>query len=461
MIIPKNIFREYDIRGLAEEELTSEFVIGLGKAYGTYIQREAKDSRVIIGRDNRLSSQRIQQSLIEGLVSTGVEVIDIGLTISPMAYFARLHLNVDGMVMITASHNPKEFNGFKLAHGSGTIYGAAIQKIRTMMEQEDFLTGEGKVSSVDIFPAYRQMLKEKIKIARPLKVVLDCGNGTAGIFAEKVFADWGIEVIGQHNESDGNFPHHNPDPVKLDNIKDLIERVKIEKADLGIGIDGDADRLGVVDEQGGVVWGDMLMILFSRELLSNCPGAKIIVEVKTSQALPDDIVAHGGKPILWKTGHSLIKAKMKEENALLAGEMSGHMFFADEYFGFDDALYSAGRLMRIIAKSNLTLTQLLADAPKYFATPEIRIAVSDDRKFKIVEELKEKLKEKYQVIDVDGARVIFPDGWALVRASNTQAALIVRAEGKTPDALEKIKEIFGRYLTLYPEIKLDWESQGE
>jgi len=460
MIIPQNIFREYDIRGIAETELAPEFCVALGKAYGTYIQHISGSKKVLVGHDNRLSSERINQNIVEGLAATGCEVLDLGLTLSPIAYFARVKLGIDGLVMITASHNPKEFNGFKLAHNHGTIFGEEIQKIRTMIEAQDFISGSGKVENYDIFPEYLSMLKEKIQLKLPLKIVVDCGNGTASTFAQKILAEFGIAIIPLNCDSNGNFPKHNPDPVKIANLKELLEKVKTENAVLGIGIDGDGDRLGVVDEKGNILWGDQLMSLFAREVLAKNPGAKIIVEVKSSQALLEDIAAHNGQPILWKTGHSLIEAKMKEEGALLAGEVSGHMYFADEYFGFDDALYASLRLLRIVSQSGKTLSELFADIPKYFATPEIRIAVSDERKFVIVAEISARLKEKYQVVDIDGARVLFPEGWALVRASNTQPAIIIRAEGKTPEALEKIKQEFGRYFLEYPEIHLDWEEQG-
>jgi len=470
MIIPENIFREYDIRGLADSELTDEFCQILGRAYAKYLA-DFGVTKCLIGRDNRLSSDRIYLGLAKGLLAGGLELVDLGVCLSPMLYFARIHLGIDGGVMITASHNAPQYNGFKLAHGEGTIYGEEIQKLKEMMKELAENEALPKIQSLpdnlaiqkeDIREDYLDMLIEKIgKLSRPLKVVADCGSGTTSLFLVEYLQRLGCEVIAQHCESDGSFPFHLPDPVKLANIEDLIERVKKEKADLGIGIDGDGDRLGVVTERGEVIWGDILLILFSREVLAKHPGAKVIVEVKASQATLESIKKFGGVPIVWKTGHSLIKAKMKEEQALLAGEMSGHFFFADEYFGYDDAFYAAGRLLRILADSNKTFEELLVDIPKYYSTPELRPYCPDERKFAIIDEIIREAKKKFEVIDIDGARLVFPDGWGLIRASNTQPALIVRAEGKTKQALEHIKTIVSGILARYPEVKFNWEVQGE
>jgi phosphomannomutase/phosphoglucomutase len=449
--INHNIFREYDVRGVSDEDLTDDVVELFGKAYGTYM----KGAPVIVGHDNRLSSERIKKVLIKGLLSVGCDVIDIGLTISPIFYFARIFYKIDGGIMITASHNPKEYNGFKVCKGEHTIYGEEIKKIGQMMEQGNFIKGDGKIVKKDSVEEYKKVLKQKIKLDKKLKVVLDCGNGTASLFATKVLKDWGCEVIPLYCESDGNFPNHIPDPVKLEAAQDLIAKVKETKADIGIGIDGDGDRIGVVDEKGNMLWGDMLLILYFREFLAAHPKEKAIIEVKCSQALYDDIVAHGGRPMFYKTGHSLIKAKMIEENILLAGEMSGHMFFKDEFYGTDDALYAAGRLLRILSKTDKKLSELLADAPKYYSTPELRLYCPDEEKFEITKKLVDYFKQKYEVIDIDGARILFDNGWGLVRSSNTQPALIVRAEGKTEEELEKIKKILFDKLREFPSIKLD------
>lgn len=455
--INPNIFREYDIRGVADTDLTDEVVELIGKAYGTYIT--AKE--VVVGMDNRLSSPRIKKSLIKGLTSVGKNIIDIGFTLSPILYYSAILYDTDGAIMITGSHIPAPNNGFKLCKGRHTLYGDEIREILKIIQKDEFADEPlGTIEEKNPVLQYEEVLKEKIKLNKKLKIVIDCGNGTAGIFAQRILENWGCEVIPLNCESDGSFPAHNPDPTKIDALQELISRVKEEKADIGIGIDGDGDRLGVIDEKGNIIWGDMIQILYQREILKKHPGEKVIIEVKCSQALYDDVVAHGGKPMFWKTGHSLIKAKMLEEDTLVTGEMSGHMFFRDEYFGFDDALYAAGRLLRIIADSGKKLSELFLDAPHYFITPELRPYCSDDTKFGIVKKIVNDFKEKYEVIDIDGARIVFDDGWGLVRASNTQPALIIRAEGKTPEALVRIKKIIEDKMKEL-NIKFDWNNQGE
>lgn len=451
------IFREYDIRGVANTDLTDEVVELIGKSYGSYISGK----EVIVGMDNRLSSTRIKNALIKGLISTGKDVIDIGLTLSPILYYSRILYGIDGAIMITGSHIAANYNGFKICKGKHTIFGEQIQDILKIIQKGDFATGEcGKVEKKDPFPEYAKMIKEKIKLDKKFKVALDCGNGTAGMFATKILESWGCEVIPLYCESDGSFPVHNPDPTKIDSLKYLINKIKEEKADLGIGIDGDGDRIGVLDEKGKIIWGDMLQILYQREVLLKHPGAKVIIEVKCSQALYDEVVRLGGKPIFWKTGHSLIKDKMLKENALVSGEMSGHMFFSDEYFGIDDALYAAGRLLRIMSDKNKSLSDLFADVPQYFATPELRPYCPDEEKFSVVKKVVADFKKKYDVIDIDGARIVFNDGWGLVRASNTQPALIIRAEGKTPEALDRIKEIIENKMRELA-IAFSWDEQGD
>ncbi len=418
---------------------------------------------MVVGRDNRLSSEDIFNNLTGGLLSVGCNVIDIGLSLSPIVYYiSRFYLKTNGGVMITGSHNPTEFNGFKLVAEKGCIYGKEIKKVQKIIEQEDFSQGRGKLKSQDFSLSYLKMIKNKIKLGpKKLKIVLDCGNGTASLFAPKLLGELGAEVIPLYCQSDGNFPNHLPDPTKIDYVQDLILKVKEEKADLGLGVDGDADRLGAIDEKGNIIWGDQMMILFSREILKKYPKAKIIIEVKCSQGLYEDVASHGGIPIFWKTGHSLIEAKMHQEKALLTGEMSGHMFFGDEYYSYDDALYAAGRLLRILSNTEKTFSQMFADTPKYYSTPELRPFCPDDKKFDITTSIVKDFKEKYgdKVIDIDGARVVFEDSWGLVRTSNTQPALIVRAEGKTPEALEKIKKIISDEISKYKEVKLDWEKQ--
>ncbi len=451
------IFREYDIRGVIGTDITPAVAETIGRAYAVYLSRHG-DLRVIVGQDNRESSPRIRDAVVNGLVSSGCNVVDIGTVITPEFYFARIQYGIDGGVMITASHNPPEFNGFKLARGFATIYGEEIQEIRRLADRREFTTGSGSVEVRNVVPAYRSMLREKIQLGpRRLRVVVDCGNGTASLIAPDVLEELGCEVIRLYCDSDPRFPNHHPDPVQPANLQDLIATMQRQGADLGLGFDGDGDRLGVVDERGGIIWGDLLMILFWREILPKHPGAVGIVEVKCSQALYEEIARLGGRPMFYRTGHSLIKAKMKELGAVFTGEMSGHMFFADEYYGYDDALYAALRLLRILSNTEKRLSELLADVPRYRSTPEIRVDCPDEVKFDIVRKVAADFKRDYQVIDVDGARVLFGDGWGLIRASNTQPVLVLRAEAKTPEGLELIKCTLERELRAFAEVGgIDW-----
>ena len=450
------IFRQYDIRGVVGEDLTPDTARLVGLAYGTLCRRNGI-SKVVVGHDNRHSSKDLHAAVIEGLIATGCDVVDIGEVVTPLLYFACRYWQMDGGVMVTASHNPPQYNGFKLVWGHGTLFGEQIQQLRRIIEANDFEQGDGSVSQRDAFRDYLAWVTEHIQLgSRRLEVVVDCGNGTASHFAPQLFRALGCEVVELYCESDPSFPHHLPDPVKPENLTDLIAKVREVGADVGLGFDGDGDRLGVVDEQGNILWGDQLMILFSREVLQKHPGAKIIVEVKCSQAVIEEVTKNGGVPILWRTGHSFIKAKMHEEGALLAGEMSGHLFFADEYFGYDDALYAACRLLRILSHTDKPLSALLSDVPHYFATPEVRVHCDDTVKFDVVAQVVEHFKRSgYQVIDVDGARVVTDDGWALVRASNTEPALILRAEGKTPEGLKRLHQLITDALKPYPQVQLD------
>ncbi|MDI3517979.1 MAG: phosphomannomutase / phosphoglucomutase [Caldanaerobacter sp.] len=441
MKLNENMFRMYDIRGIWGEDLTEETAEVIGKAFGTYVKQKGINS-VLVGRDNRISSKPIRDALIKGLTSTGCDVLDVGVLTTPAFYYSNILYNSQAGMMITASHNPPQFNGFKVMVGPSTIYGEELKKIYYIAEKGEFEKGSGEVKYAYPINSYINMIKEKVRLGdRKLKVVVDCGNGTASLFYPDVIYNLGCEVYPLYCESDPTFPNHFPDPVKKENLKDLIEEVKRVKADLGIAFDGDGDRIGVVDEKGNIIWGDMLMILYWREIMKKHPGAEAIVEVKCSQALVEEIEKLGGKPLFYKTGHSLIKAKMKEMNAVFTGEMSGHMFFADEYYGFDDAAYAAARLLRILSNTDKSLSELLADVPKYPSTPEIRLECSDERKFDVVKGVTEHFREKgYNIIDVDGARVLFDGGWGLVRASNTGPELIVRCEARTSEKLEEIKK---------------------
>jgi len=447
------IFRQYDIRGLAETDLTDDVVCSIGKAFGTIIRR-AELKKIALGSDVRLSSNRLKDALSEGILSTGCDVIDVGVVPTPVLYFSIFHYATDGGIMITGSHNPKEYNGFKLCKGETTIYGDEIQDLKKIIEKKDFIKGKGSMESKDPVDAYIELLKTKVKIERPLKIIVDPGNGTAGPIARKLFKDLGCEVECIYCEPDGNFPNHLPDPTVPEYIVDLIRLVKGEKADLGIGYDGDGDRIGVIDELGNIIWGDKLLALFSKEILEKKKGLPIIFEVKCSQGLVEFIESHGGVPIMWKTGHSLIKAKMKEENSPLAGEMSGHMFFKDNYYGYDDAIFASLRLLQIISKTDEPLSKLASEIPYYHSTPEIRVDCSDETKFGIVEKVRDYFKKNYDVIDIDGVRVLFGDGWGLVRASNTQPVLVLRFEAKTEERLEEIKKIVLNKLREFPSVGL-------
>ncbi|NIN70286.1 MAG: phosphomannomutase [Anaerolineae bacterium] len=435
------IFRQYDVRGVVDDDLTESVAEELGKGYGAFMRHQGKQ-KVSVGYDARPSSPGFRDALIKGILSTGIDIVNVGMLPTPTFYFSLFHLEVEGGVMITGSHNPPEFNGFKLAVGRTTIYGDEIQKVRKIIEAADYPRGVGQLEQQDVKPAYLETLKERIgPFQKKVKLIVDAGNGVAGMFCPQLLQDLGAEAHGLYCEVDGTFPNHHPDPTVPANLTDLIARVMEEKADLGMAYDGDGDRLGVVDEEGNIIWGDQLLILFSREILARQPGAPIIFEVKCSQALAEEIEKAGGVPIMWRTGHSFIKKKMREENSPLAGEMSGHLFFADEYYGYDDAIYASLRLVRLLSRSDKSIREMLADVPKYYSTPEIRVDCPDEEKFQVVAALTEHFKKRYEVVDVDGARILFGDGWGLVRASNTQPVLVLRFEAKTPERLDEIQQI--------------------
>lgn len=434
-----HIFRQYDIRGVVGRQLNSDLVYRLGKSFGTYYRHHGART-VSVGRDARLSSPEFRNALVAGLTETGCDVLDLGMIPTPLLYFSLFRLPVDGGVMITGSHNPKDNNGFKVCLGKTTIFGDEIQKIKSILKSEDYVTGSGKASEVNIVDDYIEYVASDIsKGKRNVRVVVDGGNGVGGVVAVPLYRRLGFEVVDLFCTPDGNFPNHHPDPTIPETLETLTRAVKSVGADLGIAFDGDADRIGCVAADGTVLWGDQMMILFARDILKRTPGAKFVAEVKCSNALFDDIKQHGGVPIMWKVGHSLIKAKMKEIGAALAGEMSGHMFFADRYFGYDDAIYAGARLLEMVSNSEVNLDQMLASLPKMYNTPEIRVDYPDALKFAAVERVKDAFRERYEVIDIDGARISFPDGWALVRASNTQPALVMRFEGETEEAVRRIR----------------------
>jgi len=432
------IFREYDIRGASDAELLDPDVAQLGRAFGTYLRRHA-GRRISLGRDNRLSSPRLRDALLRGLVASGCDVIDLGVVPTPVLYYSVCHLKTDGAVMITGSHNPPEFNGFKVVCGASTIHGAAIQEIRRMIDTGDLATGEGAQTTADVVTPYVREVSAQFHFPRRIRVVFDAGNGTGGPVMHRILENLNVDTTEMFFEMDGRFPNHHPDPTMPANLQALIEKVRESKADLGIAFDGDTDRIGAVDDGGTIIWGDQLMIIYGREILARKPGATFIGEVKCSQSMYDDLKARGGNPIMWKTGHSLIKAKMKETHAELAGEMSGHIFFADRWYGFDDALYSACRLMEIVADSGQPLSHQLADLPATVVTPEIRFDCPDELKFAVVGEAIAVLRARHRTEDVDGVRVLFPHGWGLVRASNTQPVLVMRFEATTAELLEEYR----------------------
>ncbi len=434
------VFREYDVRGLVGKDLDQDFVYNLGRAIGTY-GKERGVKIMTAGRDCRLSSEEYHRAVIRGIMATGIDIIDIGLCATPILYYSIRHLKTDGGIMVTGSHNPPEFNGFKICIGPDTIYGEEIQKLRGIMESGRYASGTGTVKKTDVAQEYQEYLFNNVKIKSGLNVVVDGGNGVGGFFALPIFERFRCLATPLYCDMDGHFPNHFPDPTVEENLTAIMQLVKDKKADIGIAYDGDADRIGVITDEGRIVRGDELLLLFARYILKENPGAAIIGEVKCSQTLYDDIAQKGGRGIMWKAGHSLIKGKMKEEHALMAGEMSGHIFFADRYFGYDDAIYASLRLFEILSLTGKKISELLSDVPRTFSTPEIRVDCSDDKKFQVVEKVKARFAADYDVIDIDGVRVQFKDGWGLVRASNTQPVLVMRFESKTEEGLKAIRTL--------------------
>ena len=437
------VFREYDIRGVADTDFPDDFVSDLGRAIGTALGEDGART-ITLGRDCRVSSPRIHAALRAGLLTTGIDIIDVGVLHSPGLYFSVFHLNADGGVMVTASHNPSEDNGFKIVQGRSTIHGAAIQRLRTIIEQRRFRVADrpGTVRDHANLPDYVKTIAENVSLgARKFKVVVDGGNGTGGLSILPVLDRLGVAYEALYCEPDGRFPNHHPDPTVPENLADLRARVLATGAELGIALDGDADRVGAVDGKGRIIWGDQLVMLFAQEILTRKPGATFVSEVKCSQALYDEIARMGGRAVMWKVGHSLIKVKMKEEHAALAGEMSGHMFFADRWFGFDDAVYAGVRLVELLSKSPRTLADLYDTLPVLHNTPEIRMTCPDDIKFEVVKRAVAAFRAEYPVVDIDGARVTFPGGWGLVRASNTGPVLVLRFEADSPPRLNEIKTL--------------------
>jgi len=453
-LIDSTIFREYDIRGVVGKDFDSNFAFYLGKSFGTLLKRRGTRGaiRASVGRDVRMSSGKLATFTIKGMISIGINVCDIGLCPTPLQYFSIHHLNLDGGIMVTGSHNPPEYNGFKLSIGKDTIFGEEIRQIRDIMDERSWRDSPvlGRIDSYDIIPAYHDFMAERFSYLsaghfRKIKVVVDAGNATAGLVVPALLEEMGCEVIRLYCEPDGRFPNHHPDPTVPANLKDLIRITREKGADIGVGYDGDADRIGVVDSSGNIIWGDQLMIILSRDILQRVPGATIIGDVKCSQVMFDDIERHGGRPVMWKTGHSLVKDKMKKEGAVLAGEFSGHIFIADGYYGYDDALYTTFRLVEIMKKTGLGLRELLKGVPQMYYTPEIRVDCPDDRKRAKVEGVVRRCRDYSlsgsgplpikKIYDIDGARVVFEKGWGLVRPSNTQPVIVMRFEAEDEESL--------------------------
>ncbi len=456
-MVNEAIFREYDVRGIAGKDLSRDVAVSLGKAFGSFIRMMNPHAQwMTVGRDVRMSSETLSSGLQEGLIATGMNVYDLGVCPTPAQYFSLFHLPVDGGVMVTGSHNPPEYNGFKLSVKKTTIYGDDIQRLKQIFMSQEWMLSqvEGKIETYDIVQAYKNYIIDKFSYLndvnlKTLTVVIDAGNGTAGIVVPEILRAAGCTVIPLYCEPDGRFPNHHPDPTVVEYIQDLIAETKRQAADIGFGFDGDADRIGVVDKNGNIIWGDQLLILLSRELLKQKPGAKIVGDVKCSQLLFDDIKRHGGTPVMWKTGHSLVKQKMREEGALLAGEFSGHIFIGDSYFGYDDAIYTAIRIVEILKKTGKDIHELLEDVPKMFSTPEIRIECPEERKNEAVRIIVAKFRNYQEnggspcpfreINTLDGVRVIFEKGWALVRVSNTQPVIVMRIEADTEFLLNQYR----------------------
>ena len=445
MKVNDDIFRKYDIRGIADKDLTNEFAYHLGKAFGTYLKRK-KLTNIAVGRDVRKSSPRLYENIVKGISDTDCDVINIGVGPTPLLYFTVFHYDLDGGLMITGSHNPVEYNGFKMMRDKETVYGEQIQELKELIKKEDYEEGKGDIREKEVIKDYLEYISSLISPGKPLKIVLDPGNGTAGPLATELFKELGADFECINCEPDGNFPNHLPDPTVVKYTKQLSDKVIKEKATMGIGYDGDTDRAGIIDENGKLVYGDQLLGALAKPIIAKNPGTEVIFDVKCSQGLVEWIEKLGGKPLMWKTGHSLLKVKMKETGSLIAGEMSGHIFIGDDYYGFDDALFVSARFYEIVSKSDKKVSEIIDEMPYYESTPEIRTEVGEEAKWKIVEAAKEEFSKKYETIQIDGARILFGDGWGLVRASNTQPIVVTRFEAKTKERLEEIKNIVTNFI---------------
>ncbi|MCK4322316.1 phosphomannomutase/phosphoglucomutase [candidate division WOR-3 bacterium] len=445
MKVKDEIFRQYDIRGIADQDLTDEFAYHLGRAFGTHLKRK-NFTELVVGRDVRKSSPRLFESISKGIIETGCNIKDIGIVPTPLHYFSIFHFGLDGGITITGSHNPIEYNGFKMMKGKDTIYGEEIQELKKLIIEEDYENGSGEIIEMDVIEEYIDYTSKLISPGRKLSIIMDPGNGTAGPVATKLFTRLGADVDCINCEPDGNFPNHLPDPTVLEYTEQLKNKVLERKADMGMGYDGDADRIGIVDEKGTLVYGDQLLGALTKQVLKERPGSQVLFDVKCSQGLVEWIEELGGKPVMWKTGHSLLKAKMKEIKCPIAGEMSGHIFIADNYYGFDDAIFVSARFYELVSKTDKKVSEIIKEMPYYENTPEIRTDVTEDSKWKIVEDVREHFKKEYDTIEIDGVRILFDDGWGLVRVSNTQPVIVTRFEAKTKSRLNEIKNLVHNFI---------------
>jgi phosphomannomutase/phosphoglucomutase len=450
-MVNPHIFRQYDIRGVVGTDVTTDVAEQIGRAFTTLVRRtvEAENPVLALGRDNRLSSNDLADAVKRGMLAAGAQVIDVGTVPTPVHSFAMAWWGTDAGLQVTGSHNPPQYNGFKMAIRGGSIYGDMIQEVLRIIQEQDYLAGAGRAEDRAVLETYVREVSGKFQVARPVKVVVDCGNGTGSIVAVDLLRALGpnVDVVPIFCESDGTFPNHHPDPVVDKNLVDIIAKVKETGADLGVAFDGDADRIGAVDERGQIVRGDTLLLLYGLDLLEKRgPGQKVVFDVKCTQALPEVLEEHGGVPVLNATGHSLIKKRMKEEHALLAGELSGHIMFGNDYYGFDDALYGACLLIDIVARREGTLGEWTDTFPKFVSTSELRYPASEETKFEIVGRAVEHFRREHEVVDVDGARVLFGDGWGLIRASNTEPVLVARYEARSPERLQEIREMMEGWL---------------
>lgn len=461
-ILKKTMFREYDLRGReADDELNDESMYYIGRGFGTYL-RKRNVTEVVVSHDARATSESFHKNVIKGLTECGIDVVNTGIVTTPMSYWSQYFLKVKGLVTVTASHNPAGWNGVKLGSDySYTLLTDELQEVYEIIAKEKFINGKGKIHKIEISEAYSKDLASKVNIAKKFKVLVNTGNGTAGLFVPEILKRVGCEVVEHFTNVDPTYPNYTPNPDGTAMMNDTARQTVKNGCDLGFAFDGDGDRLGLVDEKGNVIWPDRYMILLSRLVLSKRPGAKIIFDVKVSEALPEDIKAHGGVPIMWKTGHSHIKAKMHQENAALAGEMSGHIFFADGYYGFDDSMIAALKLLEYLSTQNKPLSEIIDDTPYYISTPTIQVPTTDEDKYDIVEELTAEFKaEGYKVIDINGARVYTDKGWGLVRASSNTPTLVLRFEAKDEQELERLKKMMRTKLDRFEKVSKDWDMSG-